>query len=112
MTRSLAVEGTVFWIVTASIFNLVGVPYLYEGPDPSLILVTAVLASAIFLVLGFMCFRGKSWAFLTAFVFALVLAFTDVAVSRLVYPGDQLIAVLQLLIAFFSYSGYRELKTA
>ena len=59
-----------------------------------------------------MCFILKPWAFIAVFVFALILIVTDVLVSRFQYPGDQFIAMLQALVAFFGYRGYRDLKSA
>ena len=101
--KSFAVEGTVFWLLVSAIASI---PLAYY-PGSNFIAISVVV-TAIYIALAYLCWREKPLGFISAMVLAVLVIAMDVVFSGLRYPGDELLIVLQLLIIFFGYRGYKE----
>lgn len=109
-SRSFAVEGTVFWLLVSAIAG----PILAFFPGSPFfafpLVLVPVATSVLYVVIAFFAWRLRPWSFLAAAALALIILVTTVSVSLLVYPGDELLAVVQMLTVLFALRGYRELR--
>lgn len=101
-----------FWLFASAIAG----PLLAAYPgSPFLafpLLLVPVATTVLYVVLAFFCWRLNPWSFLAAAALALVILATTVSVSRLTYPGDELLAVTQMITVLFALRGYRELRAS
>jgi hypothetical protein len=109
-TRSFAVQGTIFWLVVSAIAG----PILAFFPDSPFfefpLVLVPVATSAIYVVIAYFVWKLRPWGFLAAAAMALIILATTVAVSQLRFPGDELLAVVQMLTILFSLRGYAEVR--
>ncbi len=103
--RSLAVEGTVGFLVVSAIISA---PLTYY-PGSQFLLV-GILFAVTYAVIAYVCWKQIPAGFIAAIILALFAAASAVGISGLRYAGDELLVVVQLLIVFFSYRGYREVR--
>jgi uncharacterized membrane protein len=101
------VEGTVFWLLASAIASI---PLAYY-PGSQFITISVVV-TVIYLVIAYLCWKQNSLSFIAAIILSALVIVMDVGFSGLHYPGDELFIVLQLLIIFFGYRGYRESRRA
>jgi hypothetical protein len=105
--RSLAVEGTFFFLIVSAIANI---PLVYFPGSPSFLILTGIAFTIIDFVIAYFCWQLKAWSFIIAIVLALFVITSAVIISGLQYPGDELLVIVQSLIIFFSSRGYREIR--
>lgn len=104
----MAVEGSVFWLLASAIISP---PLTYYPGSPfyePTLFVTPYLFSAMYIVIAYFCWNENSLSFIAAIVLALSVVAMNVGFGGLAYPGDELLAIAQILIVFFGARGYRE----
>ncbi|NIN66145.1 MAG: hypothetical protein GTO63_15920 [Anaerolineae bacterium] len=103
-------EGTIFLLLASAIAG----PILAFFPGSPFfafpLVLVPVATSILYVVIAFFAWRLRPWSFLAAAALALIILATTVSVSRLIYPGDELLAVVQVLTILFAFRGYRELR--
>ncbi len=114
MGKSLAAEATVFWLVVSAIVELVARP---TSQTPGMATYGAIIIAILNLVIAFMCWRLKAWAFIAAIALSLLLAIVAFPES----PGneatpygafiDSMIIISALWVAFLGYRSFREIRT-
>ncbi len=112
--RSVSVEATSFWLVLGAIAIAA-----ISTQNDLVIMSSGFAMAAVYLVLAYFCWNEKRWAFLIAFVLAIVnvagtVAFTPTegAATALQAVVGVFILVPQLLLLFYSMRAYRELAAA
>ncbi|MHA1905439.1 MAG: hypothetical protein ACXADL_17145 [Candidatus Thorarchaeota archaeon] len=108
--KSLSVEGSVFWLVVSAVVS----PPLayYPGSlffEPALFLVP-FLFSTMYIVIAYFCWNQNARGFVAAMVLAISVLAMNIGFGGLAYPGDELLAIAQVLAVFFSFRGYREIR--
>ena len=91
--RSFAVEGTVFWLIVGAAF---GVAVAYYPGSPFLI--PSMVVSIIYIGTAYMCWNLKVLSFIVATILAVFVCATDIVLSGFRYPGEEVLAILQLLV--------------
>lgn len=104
-------QGTVFWLLVSAIAGPIlaffpGSPF-FDFP----LIFVPVATSAIHVVIAYFAWKLRPWGFLAAALLALIILATTVAISQLRFPGDELLAVVQMLTILFSLGGYAEVRT-
>lgn len=64
----------------------------------------------MYIVIAYFCWNQNSCGFIAAIVLALSVVTMNVGFGGLVYLGDELLAIAQVLIVFFCARGYREIR--
>ncbi|MHA2323989.1 MAG: hypothetical protein ACXACB_01210 [Promethearchaeota archaeon] len=105
--RSLAVEGAVFFLIISAIANI---PLVYYLGSPDFMLLVGVAFAIVDLVIAYFCWNLKPWSFIIAIILALFVIISAISISGLQYPGDELLVIVQSMIVFFSFRGYREIR--
>jgi O-antigen/teichoic acid export membrane protein len=105
--RRLSVEGTVFFLIVNAVANI---PLVYFPGSPSFLILTGIAFTIIDFVVAYFCWKLKPWSFIIAIILALFIITSTITISGLRYPGDEFLVILQSLITFFSFRGYREVK--
>lgn len=112
-------EATVFWVIVGAAVELLAAVAPMSN-TPSAAPSGGLVVGSLGLVLAFLCWQGRPWAFLAVIVLGLT-----VAIGALPYPPpyrkedtpfgafvDAMVIVSQLSAAFFAFSSYRRMKHA
>ncbi|MFQ5874425.1 MAG: hypothetical protein ACE5JL_11580 [Dehalococcoidia bacterium] len=104
-------EATSFWLVLGAIAIAA-----VSTENGLVIMISGFAMAAVYLALAYFCWNEKRWAFLAAFLFAIVniagtvvFSTTEVSVTALQAVVGVLILVPQLLLLFHSLRAFREL---
>ncbi len=99
--------GTVFWLLVSTI--LLGYVSVAIGVAAGILYFTFALVLAVVeLVLAYACWTRTKWGFLASTLCAIVVA--GLAFEILYSPVGDLLLLLQLQVALFSYRADRETK--
>ena len=108
--RSLAVEGTVFWLVVGAIVELGAVAASSEN------VLEGISVAVLNFVLAYACWNGRRVGFLATVVLGLIVA---AVAFPFLFGGEQtpfgalidaLVILSSLLTVFFGYRALRELR--
>jgi hypothetical protein len=104
--KSFVEEGTVFWLIASAI--LLAYVSVAIGVAAGILYFGFALALALVeLVLAYACWTRRKWGFLASTLSAIVVA--GLAFGILYSPVGDLLLLLQLQVALFSYRADREL---
>jgi hypothetical protein len=108
--KSISVEGSVFWLLVSAIISP-PLAYYPGSPffEPTLFLVP-FLFSTMYIIIAYFCWNQNARSFVAAIVLALSVVAMNIGFGGLAYPGDELLAIAQVLAVFFSFRGYREIR--
>ncbi|MHA1961325.1 MAG: hypothetical protein ACW99U_13965 [Candidatus Thorarchaeota archaeon] len=106
--RSSSVEGSVFWLLVSAIASP-PLAYFPGSPfyEPVMFFVPFAF-SFLYIIIAYFCWNENARSFIAAIVLALSVLAMNIGFGGLAYPGDELLAIAQLLAVFFSFRAYRE----
>jgi hypothetical protein len=64
----------------------------------------------MYIGIAYFCWNQNTRGFVAAIVLAISVLAMNIGFSGLAYPGDELLAISQVLVVFFSLRGYREIR--
>jgi len=113
MTSSPSVQGTVFWLIVSAIL-IVGSSIAIDMT----MLAAAIVTAAVYLIVGFFSWKEKRWSFIAAILLALFTIAGNVVFSGFIttdafeiLSSSGFIMIPQLLLIFYSFRAYTDVKT-
>lgn len=111
-SSSLAVEATLYWIaviVVLIVATIIAVQINAAPPSAIGSVPQEAIAMAGWIIIGYFCWMRKRLAFLIASVLAVPVSVL-VFVTTLAAPYGAFRIIPHLLVTFYAYRAYRELK--